>query len=163
VVYPVDGGAQITICAGCATAGGQERGVTRAASQLDARRKVPQSRSPERRKYSYAIPLQPGQVLPKLPASWIQSPEDAAALPGARLISDEAVFAGADPSMRFAGSPRNVTSTEFRCRKRAAARTANGACASILRRDLDGSWRIVDVLRRLPARHGPPVARSGSA
>ena len=48
---------------------------------------------------TYAIPLQPGQVLPPIPASGFQSKEAVAALPGARLISEESVFPGPDPSV----------------------------------------------------------------
>jgi WD40 repeat protein len=47
----------------------------------------------------YAIPLQPGQVLPPIPASGFQSKEAVAALPGARLISEESVFPGPNPSI----------------------------------------------------------------
>ena len=48
---------------------------------------------------TYAIPLQPGQVLPPIPASGFPSKEAVAALPGARLISEESgVFPGPNPS-----------------------------------------------------------------
>ena len=50
---------------------------------------------------TYAIPLQPGQVLPPIPASGFQSKEAVAALPGARPISEESesVFPGPNPSI----------------------------------------------------------------
>ncbi|OFW25943.1 MAG: hypothetical protein A3H97_12485 [Acidobacteria bacterium RIFCSPLOWO2_02_FULL_65_29] len=48
---------------------------------------------------TYAIPLQPGQMLPPIPASGFPSREAVAALPGARLISEESVFPGPDPSI----------------------------------------------------------------
>jgi hypothetical protein len=48
----------------------------------------------------YAIPLKPGQVLPPIPDSGFQSKEALAALPGARLISEESfVFPGPNPSV----------------------------------------------------------------
>jgi hypothetical protein len=48
----------------------------------------------------YAIPLQPGQVLPPIPASGFPSKDAVAALPGARLISeDSGVFPGPNPSV----------------------------------------------------------------
>jgi Tol biopolymer transport system component len=48
----------------------------------------------------YAIPLQPGQVLPPIPASGFESKEAVAALPGARLLSEaEGVFPGPNPSV----------------------------------------------------------------
>ena len=48
---------------------------------------------------TYAIPLRPGQMLPPIPASGFQSRDAVAALPGARLVSDESVFPGPDPSV----------------------------------------------------------------
>lgn len=47
----------------------------------------------------YAIPLQPGQVLPPIPASGFQSKEAVAALPGAKLIAEGSVFPGPNPSI----------------------------------------------------------------
>ena len=48
---------------------------------------------------TYAIPLQPGQMLPPIPASGFPSKEAVAALPGARLISEENVWPGPNPSV----------------------------------------------------------------
>jgi uncharacterized protein YjiK len=48
---------------------------------------------------TYAIPLQPGQMLPPIPASGFPSKEAVAALPGARLISEERVWPGPNPSI----------------------------------------------------------------
>jgi hypothetical protein len=50
---------------------------------------------------TYSIPLRPGQLLPTLPDSGLASLADAAALPGARVISESRAFPGPDPS-RFA-------------------------------------------------------------
>ena len=48
---------------------------------------------------TYAIPLSNGQLLPKIPAKGFQSKQEVAALPGARLVSDDpSVFPGPDPS-----------------------------------------------------------------
>ncbi len=47
----------------------------------------------------YAIPLRAGQTLPLLPPSGFQSKEALAAFPGARLVSDQNVFPGPDPSI----------------------------------------------------------------
>jgi hypothetical protein len=49
-------------------------------------------------RWLYAIPLAPGQMLPPIPASGFQSREAIAGLPGARLVSDQHVFPGPDPS-----------------------------------------------------------------
>jgi len=49
---------------------------------------------------TYAIPLRPGKVLPPIPASGFQSREAVAALPGARLVSEqESVYPGPNPSI----------------------------------------------------------------
>ena len=48
----------------------------------------------------YAIPLQPGQVLPRIPAEGFPSKEAVAALPGARLVSaDDSAVTGPNPSI----------------------------------------------------------------
>ena len=48
---------------------------------------------------TYAIPLQPGQLLPPIPASGFASKEAVAALPGARLVSERDVYPGPNPSI----------------------------------------------------------------
>ena len=48
---------------------------------------------------TYAVPLKPGQMLPPIPASGFPSKEAVAALPGARLVSEESVFPGPNPSI----------------------------------------------------------------
>ena len=48
---------------------------------------------------TYAIPLQPGQMLPSVPPKGFPSKEAVAALPGARLVSNENVFPGPNPSI----------------------------------------------------------------
>jgi Tol biopolymer transport system component len=49
---------------------------------------------------TYAIPLQSGRMLPRIPAGGIQSKEGVAALPGARLISEQdRSVPGPNPSM----------------------------------------------------------------
>jgi len=49
---------------------------------------------------TYAIPLSAGRMLPDIPAKGFQSKEQVAALPGARLVSDEPnVLPGPDPSI----------------------------------------------------------------
>ena len=48
---------------------------------------------------TFAIPLQPGQMLPPIPPSGFPSKEAVAALPGARLVSEESVWPGPNPSV----------------------------------------------------------------
>lgn len=45
------------------------------------------------------VPLRPGQILPPVPASGLRSLADVAALPGARLVSQQRVFGGPEPSI----------------------------------------------------------------
>ena len=95
MVYPAGGGSPTLICGSCSAPQGTERIPS------------PLSWTPDGRflylKFAastYAIPLQPGHVLPPIPASGFQSKEAVAALPGARLISEEErVFPGPDPSI----------------------------------------------------------------
>jgi Tol biopolymer transport system component len=96
-VYPVEGGAPMTICGDCASAGGPERG----------RRPPKVSWSPDMKfvylsiggSKTYAFSLRPGQILPPLPAGGLNSSADLAALPGARLVSERQVFGGPNPSI----------------------------------------------------------------
>jgi hypothetical protein len=48
---------------------------------------------------TYAIPLKPGQTLPQVPANGFRSKEAIAALPGVRLVSDEPIYPGPNPSV----------------------------------------------------------------
>jgi hypothetical protein len=48
---------------------------------------------------TYAIPLQPGEMLPPTPASGLLSKDAVAALPGARLVSEHSVYPGPNPSI----------------------------------------------------------------
>jgi Tol biopolymer transport system component len=100
VVYPVDGGSATTICAACASSGGPERGGrTLPLVSWSPDGKFLYLIEPGRNGYTYALSLRPGQVLPALPASGIQLQGDTAALPGARLIAQQQVFVGPNPSV----------------------------------------------------------------
>jgi Tol biopolymer transport system component len=50
-------------------------------------------------KSMYAIPLPPGQLLPPIPPSGFASEDAVAALPGAKLLSREAIYPGPKPSL----------------------------------------------------------------
>ncbi len=93
-VYPAGGGSPTRICGDCS----QPQGTDLIPPPL--------TWTPDRRfvylKFAgstYAIPLQPGQMLPPIPASGFQSREAVAALPGAQLISEESVWPGPNPSI----------------------------------------------------------------
>jgi eukaryotic-like serine/threonine-protein kinase len=94
LVYPVDGGAPTMICGTCGYRDSE----------------LPQSVnwSPDGKLIYlsflggasvYAIPLRPGQILPRLPSAGIRSFEDAAALPGARTFPVPGAFASPSPSV----------------------------------------------------------------
>jgi hypothetical protein len=94
VLYPDGGGSGTRVCQGCSTPQGTDP--------------VPPSMqwTPDGRflylKFgtsTYAIPLQPGQMLPPIPASGFASKEAVAALPGARLVSERDVYPGPNPSV----------------------------------------------------------------
>jgi Tol biopolymer transport system component len=94
MVYPVGGGPPTLICGGCNPPQGTDMVPARLSWTPDG-------------KFLYlilggatfAIPLQAGQMLPPIPAGGFQSKEAVAALPGARLISQESVFPGPSPSI----------------------------------------------------------------
>ena len=50
-------------------------------------------------KPTYAIPVRPGEVLPFIPRSGFLSKEAVASLPGARLVSEQNVYPGPNPSI----------------------------------------------------------------
>lgn len=96
MVYPAAGGGSPTmICGSCS------------APQNTERIPSPLSWTPDGKflylKFTdstYAIPLQPGQMLPPIPVAGFPSKDAVAALPGARLISEEErVYPGPNPSI----------------------------------------------------------------
>jgi eukaryotic-like serine/threonine-protein kinase len=94
MVYPAGGGAPIRVCASCSP----PQGTDPAPPGM--------SWTPDRKflylKFAtstYAIPLQPGQMLPALPAAGLASKEALAALPGALLVSEQNAYPGPTPSM----------------------------------------------------------------
>ncbi len=94
VLYPVGGGAPRRVCTGCSMPQGTDPvppSMTWAPDGRFVYLKFATS--------TYAIPLQPGQVLPSLPASGFASKEAVAALPGARLVSAQDVYPGPNPSI----------------------------------------------------------------
>jgi Tol biopolymer transport system component len=110
LVYPAQGGSPTVVCKICGTAGGENRGITPPAVGW----------SPEG-KFLYlnlrgvgqicAVPLPAGQNLPALPPAGIGSVEEAAALPGARMIPEARAYAGASPvvyAFPRVGTQRNI-------------------------------------------------------
>ena len=105
-MYPTEGGSPTLLCAGCGTAGEENRGVTPPLVSWSRDGKLLYLHS-TRTRQTYAVPLQPGQVLPALPASGIAVGEAQGAIPGARAIPHQRPFMSADPSVY--AYPRVVT------------------------------------------------------
>lgn len=94
MVYPAGGDAPTLICGSCNPPQGTDMVPARLSWTPDGRfLNLIVAGS------TFAIPLQPGQMLPPIPAAGFQSKEAVAALPGARLISEEHVFPGPNPSI----------------------------------------------------------------
>jgi serine/threonine protein kinase len=96
MVYPVGGGSPKLICKACGASPSFERGPWPPAV----------SWSHDGKSFylifhgsTYAIPLRPGEVLPPIPSGGFRTKEEVTALPGARLISQEPVFPGPNPSV----------------------------------------------------------------
>jgi hypothetical protein len=95
LVYPAGGGSPTLICGGCSLPQGTDVVPSRLSWTPDGRFLYVKHGTS-----TYAIPLQPGKMLPLMPASGFPSKAAVAALPGARLISEEDnVWPGPNPSM----------------------------------------------------------------
>ena len=97
-IFPMDGGPALDGNRLCAAAGGENRGITPPCV----------SWSPDgaflhlhdrTAGLVYAVPIPRGRNLPALPAGGIASAQDAAALPGTRVIRERHAFPSADPSV----------------------------------------------------------------
>lgn len=97
-IQPVDGGAAVTVCTRCGTAGEENRGVTPPMVSWSADQKFLYLHFPMPARRTYAIPLKAGQAFPSLPASGLAAQEDALKLPGARLIAEPRAHGGANPN-----------------------------------------------------------------
>jgi eukaryotic-like serine/threonine-protein kinase len=102
VLYSTDGASRKLICNSCATAGGENRGLTPplVSWSRDGKRlylhKV--DHAIESRK-TYAIPLHSGEMAPVLPDSGFRSIADAATSLGGYPISEQRAFFSTDPSV----------------------------------------------------------------
>jgi Tol biopolymer transport system component len=94
MVYPAGGGPPTLICGSCNPPQGTDMVPPRLSWTADGRFLFLILAGA-----TFAIPLPPGQVLPPIPAGGFQSKEAVAAVPGARLISEESVYPGPDPSI----------------------------------------------------------------
>jgi Tol biopolymer transport system component len=112
ILYSTDGASRRLICDGCATAGGEDRGLTPplVSWSRDAKRlylhTIEFLHAIESRK-TYVISLPSGQMLPPLPDSGFRSIADAATSLGGRAIAEQRAFLSADPSVY--AFPRRAT------------------------------------------------------
>ena len=97
-IYPSDGGAPTLVCAGCASAGAEERGVTPAlvSWSRDAKELYLYSEDSHQ---TYAVPLKSGQALPPIPASGITWRHAPPAIAGTRAIPHRRAFMSGNPSV----------------------------------------------------------------
>jgi len=96
-IYPSDGGPPMLVCAGCASGGAEERGITPPMVSWSRDGKELYLYSEDLHQV-YAAPLKSGQPLPPIPPSgivWRAAPPPIA---GARAISQRAFMSG-DPSV----------------------------------------------------------------
>jgi hypothetical protein len=104
VLYSTDGGSRKMICDGCATAGGEDRGLTPPLVSWSRDGKhlymhtIEFFRAIESRK-TYVISLPSGQMVPPLPDSGFRSIADAATSLGGRAIAEQRAFLSVDPSV----------------------------------------------------------------
>jgi Tol biopolymer transport system component len=97
-IYSIEDGTYITGGAICGAAGGENRGITPPCVSWSPDGKYIYFNLRNARR-TCAVPLAPGRNLPPLPASGIQTLEDAARLPGARIIGQDRAFMGPNPSV----------------------------------------------------------------
>ena len=94
MLYPAGGGSPTRLCEACSPPQGTDP-VPPSMSWTPGGRFVYLNFAVS----TYAIPLQPGQVLPPIPPKGFPSKEAVAALPGARLVSEKGVYPGPNPSI----------------------------------------------------------------
>lgn len=95
-VFPTGGGPPVNVSTVCAAAGG-DRGITPPCASWSPDGKFLYLND-RRAGQIYVLPIPPGRSLPVLPAGGIASAEQAAALPGARVIHEPYAFVGRNPS-----------------------------------------------------------------
>ncbi len=97
-VYSTTGGPPIPVCAGCASGGAEDRGVTPPLISWSRDGKLLYLFS-ERVLQTYAIPLPSGAVLPPFSAGGLQLTDVESSLPAARTIGQPRAFMSPDPSV----------------------------------------------------------------
>ena len=94
VLYPIGSGAQRRVCSGCSMPQGTDPVAPSMIWTPDGRFVYLKFATS-----TYAIPLQPGQILPTIPSGGFASKEAVAAVRDARFVSANDVYPGPDPSI----------------------------------------------------------------
>ena len=97
-VYSTAGGPPTPVCTGCGSAGGQDRGVTPPLISWSRDGKSLYLFS-ERTLHTYLIPLQPGHILPPLPAAGLELSSIEKSLSDTRRMAHDRAFMSSDPSV----------------------------------------------------------------
>ncbi len=97
-VYSSAGGTATRICTGCASGGAEDRGVTPPLIRWSRDGKALYVFS-ERTLHSYSIPLQPGHILPALPAAGLELSSVEKSLSDARRMAHDRAFMSSSPSV----------------------------------------------------------------
>jgi hypothetical protein len=99
MVYPSGSNPPVKVCEGCAPPQGTDPMPPPMSWTPDGRFVYVTFADASLVGPTYAIPLQPGHMLPPIPPSGFPSKEAVAALPGARLVSGESMYPGPNPSV----------------------------------------------------------------
>jgi DNA-binding winged helix-turn-helix (wHTH) protein/Tol biopolymer transport system component len=99
VAYPMDGGPKNLICSACQVSGPRNPGGPMLSWSRDQKSLYLRSILGGMSRRTVAIPLRPGEALPKLSPLGLRSDHDLLALPGARTIEEEDVFPGPSSSI----------------------------------------------------------------
>jgi dipeptidyl aminopeptidase/acylaminoacyl peptidase len=98
LVYPAGSDPPIKVCNGCSSPQGTDPMPAPMSWTPDGRFVYVKFADESQTGPTYAIPLKPGKMLPPMPAAGLPSKEALAALPGARLVSNEEIYPGPNPS-----------------------------------------------------------------
>jgi len=97
-IHRLSTGTSTVVCTHCGTAGEENRGVTPPLLSWSADGRFAYLHSAVRRE-TYVVALQPGRVMPPLPAAGAPSVAEVADLLGARVIPNQRAFPSADPAV----------------------------------------------------------------
>jgi WD40 repeat protein len=97
-IYSSAGGPATRLCTGCGSGGAEDRGVTPPLIRWSPDGKALYIFS-ERTLHSYSIPLQPGHILPSLPAAGLELSSVEESLSGARRLAHDRAFMSYTPSV----------------------------------------------------------------